>query len=229
MMNNTSQFQSETSNHSPECDNSDKLIRKNLVKDITIDIVNSKMSNGGRVPHGEFNKQLERVKVIYPSITPNMINRAMHLHWTSLMDEDECVVVSNEDNDTNSGFSRDRGGRPVGTTIVYKRENELRRDKLYNDITMKYTVEKRSLPYSKTLPRGRLNEIIEEFTSKYGLDISDVCSTTIRRRETRCNDVIVTRMYGGHILSMAKVEDKLVGLIIQMARITHPLTPSSCL
>ena len=43
MMNNTSQFQSEMANHSPECDNSDKLIRKNLVKDITIDIVNSKM------------------------------------------------------------------------------------------------------------------------------------------------------------------------------------------
>ena len=42
-MNNTSQFQSEMANHSPEGDNSDKLIRKNLVKDITIDIVNSKV------------------------------------------------------------------------------------------------------------------------------------------------------------------------------------------
>ena len=36
-------------------------------------------------------------------------------------------------------------------------------------------------------------------------------------------------MYGGHISSMAKVEDKLVDLIIQMARLGHPLTPSSCL
>ena len=36
-------------------------------------------------------------------------------------------------------------------------------------------------------------------------------------------------MHGGHISPMAKVEDKLVGLIIQMARIRHPLTPSSCL
>ena len=42
-MNNTTQFQSEMSNHSPKCDNSDKLIRKNLVKDIDIDIVNSKI------------------------------------------------------------------------------------------------------------------------------------------------------------------------------------------
>ena len=36
-------------------------------------------------------------------------------------------------------------------------------------------------------------------------------------------------MHGGHISPMAKVEDKLVGLIIKMARISHTLTPSSCL
>ena len=36
-------------------------------------------------------------------------------------------------------------------------------------------------------------------------------------------------MNGGHISPMIKVEDKLVGLIIQMARIRHPLTPSGCL
>ena len=123
---NTSQFQSEMSNLSPEHDDSDKIIRENLVKDIAKDLVNSKMSNGGRVPHGAFNKQFERVKDICPTITRNMINRAMHVHWTSLkslMDEDECAVVSNEDNDTNTNFSRDRGGRPVGTTIVCKYEN----------------------------------------------------------------------------------------------------------
>ena len=44
-----------------------------------------------------------------------------------------------------------------------------------------------------------------------------MCSVTIRKRETRYNDVIVTRMYGGYILPMIKVEDKRVGLIIQMA------------
>ena len=105
---------------SPEDDDSDKSIRKNLVKAIATDLVNSIMKNGGRVPHGEFNKQHESVKNVCPSITRNMINRAMQLHWTSLMDEDECAVVSNEDNDTNANFSRDRGGSPVGTMIVCK-------------------------------------------------------------------------------------------------------------
>ena len=49
-----------------------------------------------------------------------MINRAVQLHWTSLMHEDECIVVSNKDIDTKSNFSRNRGGRPIGTTIIPK-------------------------------------------------------------------------------------------------------------
>ena len=69
---------------SPEDDDSDKSIRKNLVKDIAKYLVNSKMSNGGRVPHGEFNKKLEHVKDKCPTIARNMINRSMHIHWTSL-------------------------------------------------------------------------------------------------------------------------------------------------
>ena len=94
---------------------------------------------------------------------------------------------------------------------------------------MKYTVEKRTLSYGKRLHRCRFNEIIEGVTFKYGLDSFDVYSITIRKRETRSNNVIVHRMHGGYISPMIKVEDKLVGLIIQMARIRHPLTPSSCL
>ena len=53
-----------------------------------------------------------------------MINMTVRLHWTSSMYEDECAVVSNEDNGMDDNFSRNRGGRPVGTTIVSKHEIE---------------------------------------------------------------------------------------------------------
>ena len=99
-------FQSEISDLSPEHDNSDKLISKNLVKDIAIDIGNSKMKNGGRVPHGEFNKHLDRVNDICPTVTRSMINMDVRLHWTSLMYEDECAVVSNKDNDIHDNLNR---------------------------------------------------------------------------------------------------------------------------
>ena len=74
-----------------------------------------------------------------------------------------------------------------------------------------------------------MNEIIEGVVSNYGLESSDVCSFTIRKRATRSNNVIVHRMHGGHILPMAKVEDKLVGLMVQIERIRHQLTLSSYL
>ena len=59
-----------------------------------------------------------------------------------------------------------------------------------------------------------MNGIIEDVTSKYGLDSSSVSSITIRKREARFYNIIVHRMHGGHISPMAKVEDKLVGLIV---------------
>ena len=139
-MGNNSQFQSEMSDLSPEYDDSDKVIRKSLVKDIAIYLFNSKMKNGGRTPHGELNKHLDRVKDICPTITRSMINRAIRSHWTSLMYEDDCVVVYNEDNDTNNNFSKNKGGRPIGSTIVFKQEIELYRVKIYNDISIKCAV-----------------------------------------------------------------------------------------
>ena len=94
---------------------------------------------------------------------------------------------------------------------------------------MKYTLEKRSLLCGKILHRGRLKEIIDDVTSKYGVDSSDISHSIIRSKATRSNNIIVTRMQDGHISPMAKVEDRIVGLIIQMARIRYPLTSSSYL
>ena len=100
--------------------------------------------------------------------------------------------------------------------VVSKHVNKLRRVKVYNEINIKYVVEKRSLPYGKRLPRDRLNQIIEGVTSKYGLDSSNVCSITIRKGVTRSDKIIVHRMHGGHISPIAKVGDNIVGLIVQM-------------
>ena len=180
-MGSTSQFQSEMSDLSPEHDNWDKLICKNLIKDFATDWGNSKMKNVGWNLHSEFIKQLERVNDTCHTLTWIIINRTVRLHLTSLMYEDECVVVSNDDNGMNDNFSRDRDDRPVGTTIVPKHENELCRVKNHNDISMKYTVEKRSLSYGKRLTKVHLYDIIDGVIFKYGLDSSDVCSITIRK------------------------------------------------
>ena len=107
------------------------------MKDIATDLDNSKMKNGGRVLHGKFNKYLDHVKYVCPTINRNMINRSIQLHRSSLMYEDECNVVFNENNDTNDNLIIDIGGRPVVTTIVSKHENEICRVKVHNDISIK--------------------------------------------------------------------------------------------
>ena len=43
------------------------------------------------------------------------------------------------------------------------------------------------------------------------------------------DNLSVHQINGDHILPMAKVEDNIFGLIIQMTRIRHPLTPSNFL
>ena len=83
--------------------------------------------------------------------------------------------------------SRQKGGRPVEISIVPKHKTELRRVKARNNVSMKFTLGKRSLPCGKILPRGRLKEIIDDITSKCGVDSSDVNHNTISIREIRFN------------------------------------------
>ena len=87
------------------------------------------MKNRGRVPYGKFNKHLHRVKDLCNTITRKMINKTMQLHQSSCMYENNCFIVSNEDNDTNDNFSGDRG------TVL----SELR---LYQNMKISYVVSK---------------------------------------------------------------------------------------
>ena len=48
----------------------------------------------------------------------------------------------------------------------------------------------------------------------------------LEKRGNRSDNVIICRMHSDHIPSMMMIEDKLVGLIIQMTRIRNPLAHS---
>ena len=182
----------------------------------------------------EVNKHLDDAKFVCPDISRNIINRAMTIQCTSVLNkDDECRVVSNENENENENEnyddSRQKGWRHVKSSIVLKYETELRHVKVRNNISIKYTLEKSPLLCGKGLSRGYLGIIIDDVTSKHSLDSSDISYSTIRSRGTWSNNITVNRIQGGHISPMAKVEDKLVGLIIQMTHIRYPLTPSSYL
>ena len=75
----------------------------------------------------------------------------------------------------------------------------------------RYWVFLMSLINGKGLPRDRLEEIIDDVTSKHGIDAPYVSHSTLRSRENRSNNVIVSRMQGGHTSPIVKVDDKRVG------------------
>ena len=70
-------FQREMPDNTPKLNNIDKYIHANLVKDITTQLVESKMRNEGIVPHGQVEKHLDDMTRICPTISRNMINRVM--------------------------------------------------------------------------------------------------------------------------------------------------------
>ena len=135
-------FQSDMIIVAPNLNKMDKVIRVNLVNNIDIQLVNSKINYGGRIPHGELNKHLDDAKRVCPTISRNMNDRDVHLHWSSLIIEDiECGSISNENNCENSDYSRWKGGRLVGSSIVSKYEPNLRRVKVHTDVSIIFALE----------------------------------------------------------------------------------------
>ena len=127
--------------------------------------------------------------------------------------------VVNKNNNENCDSSRQKVWPPSGTYIVSTQGTKLRRAKIHDDISMKYDLEKRSLFCRKRLHKSRLGETVDDITSKYGLDSSNVCSGMIRKRETQSDNMNVSRLRSVHISSIWKVEGKCVGM--------YTLTPSS--
>ena len=74
-----------------------------------------------------------------------------------------------------------------------------------------------------------MEETIDDITSKHGIDSSNVSHSMIKSSATRSNNVIVSRIQGGRISPMVKVEDKLIDMIIQIACARYLLTSSNCL
>ena len=57
--------------------------------------------------HGELIKRLDNIKLIYPVICHNMINRDIQLHWSSLMSKDDKkYFIFFENNNDNCDYNR---------------------------------------------------------------------------------------------------------------------------
>ena len=74
------------------------------------------------------------------------------------MSEDNGGLVSNEDDNMNDEYIRQKHRHPVGTWIIFKDKTDLCHVKVHSDISIRYTLGKRSLPHGKILAKGRLEK-----------------------------------------------------------------------
>ena len=115
----------------------------------------------------------------------------------------------------NDEYIRQKHRHPVGTWIIFKDKTYLRHVKVHSDISIRYTLGKRSLPHGKILAKGRLEKIIEYLTSKHGMYFDDISYSIIRKKENKSYDVIISRTNGGRISTMLKVGKILLVLYLK--------------
>ena len=212
-----------------------KADKKRYLDEIAEKIDAERKKNNGKLPHGftaNFEKQF---KTCCPSINRNSINHHYRV-WSK--NRASVTLVSNSQNDvaiddattaevtrpiTNHSDSdeKKKGGRPKGSTDQRKKELADAIVAAKNEITQKYYEAKTNC---KKVLDGTLVKIIEDVKKKRKLphDVQ-INSDTIRRRVSRGNIFITSH---GPQSPLEALEEVVVELIIQMARIRQSLTPS---
>ena len=162
----------------------------------------------------------------FPWITRNVVNKRYMKYKKEQIQGMEIVLDSEETNvsSISAGVDTRKPGRPKGTTDKLKMEQKQLKIDLTNDITQEYNrfmVE--AISRNRKIKRGTLNELIDRMKRERGADF-EIKHQTIRRRILRQKMFHTHR--GGHRSPLEEIEHVAVSIMIQMARIRQPLTPS---
>ena len=123
----------------------------------------------------------------------------------------------------NNNKDRVKGGRPKGTTDAMKKAIADKLIAAKNEIAVRYKKVKDESE-NKPVSNGTLNKIIEYVKKEKKIPHDTVIKAdTIRRRISRMRPHVLS---SGGISPLISIEDSVVQIIIQMARIRQSLTPS---
>ena len=187
------------------------------------------LRNDGKMPYGLLSLLAREWHSKFPWITRNVVNKRYIKYRKEQIEGREIMVdaTSEQTNDVSSistGVDARKPGRPKGTTDKLKFENEQLRTDLTNEITAEYSkLMTEAVNLKKKVKRGTLCELIDREKREKGVDFV-INHQTIRRRIVRQKLYHTHR--GGHRSPLEEVEHIAVSIMIQMARIRQPLTPS---
>ena len=143
-----------------------------------------------------------------------------HHKETRLGNVNVNLIAGNTANDTIATFfvvKRNRGGRPLGSSVKRKREIDLDIVATANEITIVFKNEKKEVfSTNKRMNKGHLTKLVNEIKAKNNIspDIP-ILEDTIRRQTLR--KVLYYNGIGGHHSPLTPIDPTIVSAIIQMA------------
>jgi len=203
-------------------------LRDLILKSVCEDIYDAEKKNGGKKPYGLVKSIVDSMKSDHPWVDRHSIRYAYEKYVYGLnvarlqaeRDSDAAAVAA--------AAGLNPGGRPKGSTLVSRREMELRLLKTKNEIAFEYS---NALNDAKALGcsvrKGFMSQLIREKKIANGIaaDIKIPASTIYSRAQRNRIEIFGL----GPETPMRLVEPRLVDLIIRMSRIRRCLTPSQCL
>ena len=169
-------------------------------------------NNDGKMPYGLVSQMAREFNKKFPWITRNVVNKR---YMSYKKDKHSSISVC---------VDGKKPGRPKGSTDRLKFNNEQLRIDLTNEITEEYNdLIQKANDVNKKVTRGTLNMLINKKIKERGADFT-IKHQAIRRRIVRKKLFHTHR--GGHRSPLQEMEHIAVGIIIQMARIRQPLSPT---
>ena len=215
----------------------DKALRKQAIKTVVDSIANrieeEAFKNDGKIPYGLVAKEVNDAKTIFPNlqITRDHINNTLRRRKKNMQSSLSSIVSPNP----TSKPATTKIGRPTGTTDKRKRsecmnvkaaKNEI--CQIYHDEKKRHKSEHQGIAKKRNFPAGRLDQIIKEVKEKRNIGEDVLISKKFIRKRIE-NDRITVITPSGPDSPLAAIEPLIVKLILAMAEIREPLTPSRCI
>lgn len=184
-----------------------KAIKQAIAKKC-IDAKNS--SHNNTVPYGMIGRLVNEHKGRFEILTVRMVKNEMARFWKmepkakevhptippmATMPGDSDTEPETESDSETQSPTRGKSGRPKGSTEDAKEEKVTKYEDMLNAITNDYRVDRIELARNgcdnERLPKGRIEEIIDERKKEYGFEDRYVSHTTIwnrfKKKKIRCS------------------------------------------
>jgi len=228
-------------------DKATRVLKARHLESVCAEIESLRGANG-RIPRGEMTKVYEQNKAIYSWLTIDIIKKCLKKRKDKGPTPDTTIISDLTDDSTNdpppldnppnvpppssigvnqtlqndSCDSRKKGGRPKGATIRASRDKAEQTEVLIQEIASEWS-EKVKANSKGRMKKNELEEFIEQKKEEKGLTNVSISKSLHPATNSK---KFLSASHCGTVSPMAPVEEYIVSLMQQMAKMRQPLNVS---